>query len=112
MLGFGGATRRAVLGVEVDDDNLAGLFIQGEGLAAGGSAHGLFVLSGAALGGVGGSAVLPAASAGAAGGRAAVYPAAAAAVHPVPCALHAAAFPLPGLGAVPVWRCAAGGLSF
>ena len=62
--------------------------------------------------GAGGGAVLPAASAGAAGGRAAVHPAAAAVVHPVPCTLHAAAFLLPGLGAVPVRRCAAGELSF
>ena len=90
----------------------AGAAQRAEGLAAGGSAHGLFVLSGAALGGVGGSAVLPAASAGAAGGRAAVHPAAAAVVHPVPCALHAAAFPLPGLGAVPVWHRTVGELSF
>ena len=59
-----------------------------------------------------GGAVPPAASAGAAGGRAAVHPAAAAAVHPVPCALHAAAFPLPGLGAVPVRHRAVGGLPF
>lgn len=69
-------------------------------------------VQGRTLGGAGGSAVPPTASAGAAGGRAAVHPAAAAAVHPVPCALHAAAFPLPGLGAVPVRHRAAGGLSF
>lgn len=69
-------------------------------------------VQGRTLGGAGGGAVPPAASAGAAGGRAAVHPAAAAAVHPVPCALHAAAFPLPGLGAVPVRHRAAGGLSF
>lgn len=69
-------------------------------------------VQGRTLGGAGGGAFPPAASAGAAGGRAAVHPAAAAAVHPVPCALHAAAFPLPGLGAVPVRYCAAGGLSF
>ena len=69
-------------------------------------------VQGRTLGGAGGGAVPPAASAGAAGGRAAVHPAAAAAVHPVPCALHAAAFPLPGLGAVPVRYRAAGGLSF
>lgn len=49
---------------------------------------------------------------GAGGGRAAVHPAAAAVVHPVPCALHAAAFPLPGLGAVPVRHRAAGELPF
>ena len=47
-----------------------------------------------------------------AGGRAAVPSAAAAVVHPVPCALHAAAFPLPGLGAVPVWHRTVGELSF
>lgn len=69
-------------------------------------------VQGRTLGGAGGGAVPPAASAGAAGGRAAVHPAAAAAVHPVPCALHAAAFPLPGLGAVPVRHRAAGGLPF
>lgn len=69
-------------------------------------------VQGRTLGGAGGGAVPPAASAGAAGGRAAVHPAAAAAVHPVPCALHAAAFPLPGLGAVPVRYRAAGGLPF
>lgn len=69
-------------------------------------------VQGRTLGGAGGGAFPPAASAGAAGGRAAVHPAAAAAVHPVPCALHAAAFPLPGLGAVPVRYRAAGGLSF
>lgn len=69
-------------------------------------------VQGRTLGGAGGSAVPPAASAGAAGGRAAVHPAAAAVVHPVPCPLHAAAFPLPGLGAVPVRYRAAGGLSF
>lgn len=69
-------------------------------------------VQGRTLGGAGGSAVPPAASAGAAGGRAAVHPAAAAAVHPVPCPLHAAAFPLPGLGAVPVRHRAAGELSF
>ena len=69
-------------------------------------------VQGRTLGGAGGGAFPPAASAGAAGGRAAVHPAAAAAVHPVPCALHAAAFPLPGLGAVPVRHRAAGGLSF
>lgn len=61
-------------------------------------------VQGRTLGGAGGGAFPPAASAGAAGGRAAV--------HPVPCALHAAAFPLPGLGAVPVRYRAAGGLSF
>lgn len=69
-------------------------------------------VQGRTLGGAGGGAVLPAASAGAAGGRAAVHPAAAAAVHPVPCALHAAAFPLPGLGAVPVRHRTVGELSF
>lgn len=69
-------------------------------------------VQGRTLGGAGGGAVPPAASAGAAGGRAAVHPAAAAAVHPVPCALHAAAFPLPGLGAVPVRHRAVGGLPF
>ena len=69
-------------------------------------------VQGRTLGGAGGGTVPPAASAGAAGGRAAVHPAAAAAVHPVPCALHAAAFPLPGLGAVPVRYRAAGGLPF
>lgn len=69
-------------------------------------------VQGRTLGGAGGGAFPPAASAGAAGGRAAVHPAAAAAVHPVPCALHAAAFPLPGLGAVPVRYRAAGGLPF
>ena len=69
-------------------------------------------VQGRTLGGAGGSAVPPTASAGAAGGRAAVHPAAAAAVHPLRCALHAAAFPLPGLGAVPVRYRAAGGLSF
>lgn len=69
-------------------------------------------VQGRTLGGAGGGAFPPAASAGAAGGRAAVHPAAAAVVHPVPCALHAAAFPLPGLGAVPVRYRAAGGLSF
>ena len=69
-------------------------------------------VQGRTLGGAGGGAVPPAASAGAAGGRAAVHPAAAAAVHPVPCALHAVAFPLPGLGAVPVRYRAAGGLPF
>lgn len=69
-------------------------------------------VQGRTLGGAGGSAVPPAASAGAASGRAAVYPAAVAVVHPVPCAFHAAAFPLPGLGAVPVWHRAAGELSF
>ena len=69
-------------------------------------------VQGRTLGGAGGSAVPPAASAGAAGGRAAVHPAAAAVVHPVPCTLHVAAFPLPGLGAVPVRYRAAGGLSF
>lgn len=69
-------------------------------------------VQGRTLGGAGGSAVPPAASAGAAGGRAAVHPAAAAAVHPLCCALHAAAFPLPGLGAVPVRYRAAGGLPF
>ena len=68
-------------------------------------------VQGRTLGGAGGSAVPPAASAGAAGGRAAVHPAAAA-VHPLRCALHAAAFPLPGLGAVPVRYRAAGGLPF
>ena len=61
-------------------------------------------VQGRTLGGAGGGTVPPAASAGAAGGRAAV--------HPLPCALHAAAFPLPGLGAVPVRHRAAGGLSF
>lgn len=69
-------------------------------------------VQGRTLGGAGGGAVPPAASAGAAGGRAAVHPAAAAAVHPVPCALHAAAFLLPDLGAVPVRHRAAGELSF
>ena len=69
-------------------------------------------VQGRTLGGAGGGAFPPAASAGAAGGRAAVHPAAAAAVHPVPCALHAAAFPLPGLGAVPVRHRAAGELPF
>lgn len=69
-------------------------------------------VQGRTLGGAGGGAVPPAASAGAAGGRAAVHPAAAAAVHPVPFALHAAAFPLPGLGAVPVRHRAVGGLPF
>lgn len=69
-------------------------------------------VQGRTLGGAGGGAFPPAASAGAAGGRAAVHPAAAAAVHPVPCALHAAAFPLPGLGAVPIRYRAAGGLPF
>ena len=69
-------------------------------------------VQGRTLGGAGGGAFPPAASAGAAGGRAAVHPAAAAVVHPVPCALHAAAFPLPGLGAVPVWHRTAGELSF
>ena len=69
-------------------------------------------VQGRTLGGAGGGAFPPAASAGAAGGRAAVHSAAAAVVHPVPCALHAAAFPLPGLGAVPVRYRAAGGLSF
>ena len=69
-------------------------------------------VQGRTLGGAGGGAVPPAASAGAAGGRAAVHPAAAAVVHPVPCALHAAAFPLPGLGAVPVWHRTVGELSF
>ena len=68
-------------------------------------------VQGRTLGGAGGSAVPPAASAGAAGGRAAVHPAVAVAVHPVPCPLHAAAFPLPGFRAVPVWHRAAGGLS-
>lgn len=61
-------------------------------------------VQGRTLGGAGGGAFPPAASAGAAGGRAAV--------HPVPCALHAAAFPLPGLGAVPVRHRTAGELSF
>ena len=69
-------------------------------------------VQGRTLGGAGGGAFPPAASAGAAGGRAAVHPAAAAVVHPVPCALHAAAFPLPGFGAVPVRHRAAGELSF
>ena len=69
-------------------------------------------VQGRTLGGAGGGAFPPTASAGAAGGRAAVHPAAAAFVHPVPCPLHAAAFPLPGLGAVPVRYRAAGGLSF
>lgn len=69
-------------------------------------------VQGRTLGGAGGGAFPPAASAGAAGGRAAVHPAAAAAVHPLCCALHAAAFPLPGLGAVPVRYRAAGGLPF
>lgn len=69
-------------------------------------------VQGRTLGGAGGGAFPPAASAGAAGGRAAVHPAAAVAVHPVPCALHAAAFPLPGLGAVPVRHRAAGELPF
>lgn len=69
-------------------------------------------VQGRTLGGAGGGAFPPAASAGAAGGRAAVHPAAAAAVHPLCCALHAAAFPLPGLGAVPVRYRAAGELSF
>ena len=69
-------------------------------------------VQGRTLGGAGGSAVPPAASAGAAGGRAAAHPAAAAAVHPLRCALHAAAFPLPGLGAVPVRHRAAGELPF
>lgn len=69
-------------------------------------------VQGRTLGGAGGGTVPPAASAGAAGGSAAVHPAAAAVVHPVPCTLHAAAFPLPGLGAVPVRHRAAGGLSF
>lgn len=69
-------------------------------------------VQGRTLGGAGGSAVPPAASASAAGGRAAVHLAAAAAVYPVPCPLHAAAFPLPGLGAVPVWHCTVGELSF
>ena len=69
-------------------------------------------VQGRTLGGAGGGAFPPAASAGAAGGRAAVHPAAAAAVHPVPCALHAAAFPLPRLGAVSVRHRAAGELPF
>lgn len=69
-------------------------------------------VQGRTLGGAGGGAFPPAASAGAAGGRAAVHPAAAAAVHPVPCALHAAAFPLPGLGAVPVRHRTVGELPF
>lgn len=69
-------------------------------------------VQGRTLGGAGGGAFPPAASAGAAGGRAAVHPAAAVAIHPVPCALHAAAFPLPGLGAVPVRHRAAGELPF
>ena len=69
-------------------------------------------VQGRTLGGAGGGTVPPAASAGAAGGRAAVHPAAAAAVHPLRCTLHAAAFTLPGLGAVPVRHRAAGGLSF
>lgn len=68
-------------------------------------------VQGRTLGGAGGGAFPPVASAGAAGGRAAVHPAAAA-VHPLRCALHAAAFPLPGLGAVPVRYRAAGGLPF
>ena len=46
----------------------AGAVQRTKGLAAGGGAHGLPVLSGAALGGAGRGAVLPAASAGAAGG--------------------------------------------
>jgi len=66
-------------------------------------------VQGRTLGGAGGGTVPPAASAGAAGGRAAVHPAAAAVVHPLRCT---AAFPLPGLGAVPVRHRAAGGLSF
>ena len=45
-------------------------------------------------------------------GHGGVCPAAAAVVHPVPCPLHAAAFPLPGLGAVSVRHRAAGELSF
>lgn len=69
-------------------------------------------VQGRTLGGAGGGAFPPAASTGAAGGRAAVHPAAAVAIHPVPCALHAAAFPLPGLGAVPVRHRAAGELPF
>ena len=69
-------------------------------------------VQGRTLGGAGGGAFPPAASAGAAGGRAAVHPAAAVAIHPVPCALHAATFPLPGLGAVPVRHRAAGELPF
>lgn len=69
-------------------------------------------VQGRTLGGAGGGTVPPAASAGAAGGRAAVHPAAAAVVHPLRCTLHAAAFPLPGLGAVSVRYRAAGGLPF
>ena len=69
-------------------------------------------VQGRTLGGAGSSVVLPTASTGSAGGGAAVHPAAPAAVHPVPCALHAAAFPLPGLGAVPVRYRAAGELPF
>jgi hypothetical protein len=36
LLAFGGAARCAVLGVEIDDNNLAGLGRQAESLAAGG----------------------------------------------------------------------------
>lgn len=69
-------------------------------------------VQGRTLGGAGGGAFPPAASAGAAGGRAAAHPAAAAVVHPVPCALHAAAFLLPDLSAVPVRHRTVGELPF